>query len=331
MLFDALALGLLVIFIGLGARRGALAGFLRVATMFAAYAAGLFAAAKFANLISILSGSSRLLSGAIAGCGVFLVVYAALSIVSALLIHRERANRDDDEPRGAVDRMGGAFFGAGQGALALLLLGVLGSFLDAAHAAGLPQGSASAGNSYLVGSARRVMSAGVSAAMGSGPGGTLAAKLVSNPSAAVVSTQKLLADPRIAALQQDVLFWQYLSTGEVDLALARGSFNAIVYDEALRGQLADLGLVSEGARNDPDPFRTELRATLVEVAPRIQAIRNDPALAELAAKPEIQAAMSRGDSFALLTDPDFRRIVDRVLRDYENRQSATASEARSEP
>ena len=143
MLFDALALGMLVIFVALGAHRGTLAGFLRVATLFCAYAAGLFAAAKFAHLISILSGNSRLLSGAMAGTGLFLVVYVALSIVSAVLIHRERAGRDD-EPRSGYDRAGGAFFGAGQAVLALLLLGVLGSFLDAAYAAGLPQGSASA-------------------------------------------------------------------------------------------------------------------------------------------------------------------------------------------
>ncbi len=316
MLFDVLALGILAIFVALGAYRGALAGFLRVATLFAAYAAGLFVAAKLASLVALLTGSSRLTAGAMAGSGAFLVVYVVGSVGSALAIRSERANRDD-MPRSAFDRCGGAFFGAGQAALALLLLGVLGSFLDAAHSAGLPQGSASAGNSYLVGSARRVVAAGVTAAVGKGPGGTLAAKLASNPGSAVLSTQQLLSHPRVAALQEDALFWQYLSTGEVDLALMRGSFVAIVHDQELRGQLADLGLVDERARSDADAFRNQVRATLIEVAPRIQAIRNDPALAELAAKPEIQDAIKSGNTFALLAHRDFRKLVDRALRDYE--------------
>ncbi|MEX2205807.1 MAG: CvpA family protein [Myxococcota bacterium] len=318
MLFDLLALGILAVFVALGAYRGTLAGFLRVATLFCAYAAGLFVAAKLAPLIALLTGTSRVTSGALAGSGAFLLVYVVGSVCSAILIRRERANRDEI-PRTAFDRFGGAFFGAGQAALALLLLGVLGSFLDAAHTAGVPQGSASAGDSYLVGSTRKVVAAGVSAAVGDGPGGGFAVKLASNPGSAVSSTQALLSHPRITALQSDALFWQYLSTGELDLALTRTSFTSISYDADLRGRLADLGLVSEAARGDVEVFRGQVRATLLEVAPRIQAVRNDPALAELAANPEIRAALESGNTFRLLIHPDFRRFVDRVLRDYEKK------------
>ena len=316
MLFDLLALGILAVFVVLGARRGALAGFLRVATLFLAYAAGIGAAAKLTALIAILSGISHLTAGAIAGTGAFLFVYAVASVGSALLIRSERASRDD-LPRGGFDRLGGAFFGAGQAVLALLLLGVLGSFLDAAHVAGLSTGSESAGDSFLVGSTRRVVAAGVSAAVGEGPGGSFAVKLASNPGSAVASTQQLLAHPRVATLQADALFWQYVSSGEVDRALSRGSFTAISFDEEMRGRLADLGLVDEQARADSDAFREQMRKTLVEVAPRIRAIRDDPALAELAAKPEIQSALRDGDTFSLLAHPDFRRLVDRALRNYE--------------
>jgi len=321
MLFDILALGILAIFVALGASRGALAGSLRMATLFAAYAAGLFSASQLAPLIALLSGSSRLAAGALAGTGAFLFVYGVGSVGSALAIRSEQASRDGG-PRSGFDRLGGAFFGAGQAALALLLLGVLGSFLDAAHSAGIPQGSAAAADSYLVGSTRRVVAAGVSAAIGKSPGGGLAVKLASNPGAAVVSAQQFLADPRIAALLDDALFWQYLSSGEVDLALSTESFRAISNDPELRAQLCDLGLVSDEARAEPDTFREQVGVTLIEVAPRLQAIRDDPELAELAAQPEIQAAVKIGDSFALLTHPDFRRLVDRVLRDYE-RQPVT--------
>jgi hypothetical protein len=316
MLFDGLALGVLAVFTALGAWRGWLAGLLRVATLFAAYAAGIGAAAKLASLVALLAGISRLASGAIVASSAFLFVYLAGSVASMLAIRAERARRGE-LPRSGFDRLGGAFFGAGQAALALLLLGMLGSFLDAAHSAGLPTGSESAGESLLVGSTRAVVAAGVSAAVGDGPGGSLAVKLVSDPGSAVVSTQELLAHPRIADLQQDALFWQYVSTGEIDLALRRGSFAAIRLDPEIRGRLGDLGLVSPEAREDADTFGEEVRASLSEIAPRIRAIRDDPALAELAARPEIQAALRNGDSFALLTHPDFRRLVDRALRDYE--------------
>ena len=316
MVFDLLALGILAVFVALGAWRGALAGFLRVATLFCAYAAGLIVAAKLSSLIALLTGTSRVTAGALSGSAAFLLVYVIGSVSSAILIRRERAHRDEI-PRSSFDRLGGAFFGAGQAALALLLLGVLGSFLDAAHTAGVPQGSASAGDSYLVGSTRAVVAAGVSAAVGNGPGGGFAVKLASNPGSAVLSTRALLSHPRVTALQEDALFWQYLSTGEMDLALTRTSFGSISYDADLRAKFADLGLVSEDARDDAEAFRVQVRATLLEVAPRIQAIRNDPALAELAAKPEIQAAIQNGNTFALLAHPDFRKLVDRALRDYE--------------
>lgn len=318
MLFDLVALGILAVFMALGAWRGTLAGFLRLATLFCAYAAGLWVATGLAALIALFTGLSRITAGAMAGSAAFLLVYVIGSISSAILIRRERASRADF-PRSGFDRTGGAFFGAGQAALALLLLGVLGSFLEAAHSAGVPQASAAAGasDSYLVGSARRVVAAGVSAAVGRKPGGGLAVKLASNPGQAVSSAQALLAHPRVVALQEDALFWQYLSTGEVDLALGRSSFSVISYDEELRAKLADLGVVSEAARRDVDAFRDEIHATLLEVAPRIQAIRNDPGLAALAAKPEIQAAIKDGNSLALIAHPDFRNLVDRALRDYE--------------
>ena len=61
-----------------------------------------------------------------------------------------------------------------------------------------------------------------------------------------------------------------------------------------------------------------MRTSLAQVGPRIHAIRNDPALAELAQDPEVQNALKSGDGVSLLlAHPEFRRLVDRALRDYE--------------
>jgi Colicin V production protein len=307
-LFDAIALGLAVLFIALGAFRGTLAGFLRVATLTGAYVSGVLAATKLCKVAALLAGSSRLTAAVVLGTGAFLAVYLVGSIISALLIRAERERRED-EPRGPYDRFGGACFGALQAGLALLLLAVLGSVLDAAYRAGLPQGMDQSG-SYLIGSTRQVVATGIGAALGDGPGAKLAVKLV--------------ADPRFAKLQEDSLFWQLLADGDLDTALARTSFFQLMHDEDTRARMADLGLVPEAARSDPQAFRASLRVSLAGAAPRIRAIRDDPALAELAADPEIQSAVESGDSVALLAHPQMRALIDRVLRDYE--RSAPAAD-----
>lgn len=317
MLFDLIALAVLAVFIALGAMRGTLAGFLRVATLASAYVAGIFGARTLGTLVAVVTGSSRLIATALAGAGCFMAVYVLLSIASAIVIHFEKQRRDD-VPRGGLDRTGGAVLGALQACLALLLLGILGSFLDAAYKAGLPQGSAAAEGSFLVGSAQKVVAAGIDAAMGGTPGGKLAVRLASDPGAALTSTQKLLAHPRVAKLFEDALFWQYLSTGEIEPALGRGTFFAVIHDDGLRAELADLGVVDDEARDSPDAFRAQMSATFAKLAPRLRALRQDPALAALAAKPEIQRAIERGDSMALLAHPDFRRLIDRALKDFED-------------
>jgi uncharacterized membrane protein required for colicin V production len=314
--FDAVGLAILISFVALGAFRGTFAGFLRVATVAAAYASGFLAATRLGKVAALLSGSSRLIAAMLVGAAVFAFVYLAGSVVSALLIRWERERRAD-HPRGAFDRFGGACFGGLQAALALLLLAVLGSVLDAAYRAGLPQGI-DASHSLLVGSTRVVVASGLGRVLGDGPGSQLAVKLVANPGDALSSLRQLLASPPFARLQKDGDFWELLGTGEVDGALARTSFFQLMHDDATRAQLADLGLVPEAARADPNAFRAALRDTLGAAAPRIQAIRSDPEVAQLASDPQVRSALDGGNGIALLAHPGFRTLVDRVMRDYED-------------
>jgi hypothetical protein len=253
------------------------------------------------------------------GAGTFALVYLAGSIISALLIRAERERRAD-QPRGAFDRFGGACFGAVQAGLAILLLAVLGSVLDAAYRAGLPQG-VDASHSFLVGSTRQVVATGLGNVMGDGPGAKLAVKLVADPGDALTSLQKLLASPPFARLQQDGLFWELVASNDLDEALGRTSFFQLEHDDETRARLADLGLVPEAARADPNAFRAALRETLAAAAPRIGAIRNDPAVTELASDPDVRSALESGDGLSLLSHPQFRTLVDRVMRDYEDSAS----------
>ena len=174
-----------------------------------------------------------------------------------------------------------------QAGLALLMLAVLGGVLDAAYRMGLPQGMDQSG-SFLVGSTRTIVASGLGAAMGGGPGATLTAKLVADPGRALQSAKQLLAGPRFSALQADGEFWELVTDGHIDAALGRTSFFQLMHDDATRTTLADLGVVPEAARSDPQAFKASLRASLAAAAPRIRAIRDDPAIAELAADPEVQ-------------------------------------------
>lgn len=316
MLFDGIALALAAIFIALGAFRGTLTGFLRVATLACAYLAGYLAATHLAKVAALLAGTSKLAAALMLGTAAFALVYLMGAVLSAVLIRIEH-DRRADRPRSGYDRAGGACFGVLQAGLALLLLAVLGSVLDAAYRMGLPQGMDQSG-SFLVGNTRRVVATGIGAALGDGPGAKLAVKLVGDPGRALQSAQQLLAGPRFAALQEDPLFWDLLSRGQVDAALARTSFFQLMHDDATRATLADLGLVPEAARGDPQAFRASMRASLTAAAPRIRAIRDDPAIAQLAADPQVQEALANGNSMTLLAHPQMRELIDRALRDYED-------------
>jgi len=319
-LFDAIGLCLAALFIGLGAWRGSFAGFLRLATVVCAYLAGYFAATTFGHVLALLAGMPRIVASVLLGSGAFTLVYLACSIGSSLLIRHERERRDD-VPRGSYDRLGGACFGVIQAAVALLLLAVLGSVLDAAYRAGLPQGMDQS-HSFLIASTRRVVASGVESALGDSPGAKLAVKLVADPGAALGATQKLLSGPRFAELQSDSLFWEWVADGQVERALTRDSFGALMRDDATRAGLADLGLVPEAARADPQAFRAAMRATLEGAAPRIRAIRNDPALSDLAHDPAVRAAIESGDHAALLANPQIRALLNRVLRDFDSEPAA---------
>jgi uncharacterized membrane protein required for colicin V production len=319
-LFDLLALAILAVFVLLGALRGTLAGFLRVATVGLAYVSAFLAATHFARAVAVLTGFSHLGAAALLGSGVFFFVYLVGAIASALLIRAER-DRRADAPRGAYDRFGGACFGALQAGLAILLLAVLGSVLDAAYRAGLPQGVDQSG-SYLIASTRKVVATGVGAALGDGPGARLAVQMVADPAKALLSAREVLQSEHFLALQRDTMFWDMACSGElqIDAALNRRSFLELMYDDGTRAQLADLGVVPEEARGDPQVFRASLRTSLAQVGPRIRAIRSDPALAELAQDPGVQQALQNGDGMSLLAYPEFRKLINRAIKDYEQVQ-----------
>ena len=90
-----------------------------------------------------------------------------------------------------------------------------------------------------------------------------------------------------------------------------------MHDETLRGQLVDLGIVTEPSRHDARLFREATRELLQRASPALRGLKNDPELHKLAQAPAVQRALSYGDTISLLAHPGFQRGFARVLAGTE--------------
>lgn len=322
MWIDLAALAIFVVFVTLGAVRGTLLGLVHTITIVASYGAALLAATRLAEPASHVLGVRPLFAGAVAGMVAFGVAWVLVGIAGRLVVHRAERKRAG-RPRSAADRLGGAAIGAVHGAVLALLVGWLGLWLEAAlQARSMPamqamQESAPPAPSPAREASRAVARSVASAAMGEGTGARVGVNLIASPAETMAGVRRVLENPRIRTLQEDRLFWQHVSSGAVDAALNQASFLGIAYDDTLRGQLADLGLVGEAARGDARLFRNSCHDALARVAPALRDLREDPQVHALLADEGIQRALSEGDTVAMLANPQFRSLVDRVVSRVE--------------
>jgi hypothetical protein len=241
----------------------------------------------------------------VAGTGAFVLAYLLLSVVSGIWLRRRRRRSKGIRPG---DRMGGALLGGAQGALIAVLVYWL---FGQAQASGLfgerQQPSA------LVQASQSVVQTGAEAVLGGQDGNPLAARVLADPVGTANRVQAVLETPSMSELQGDELFWQYVSSGAIDAALNQASFMRAANDAELRKRIVDLGVMPEEARSDPRAFREASRDALEQVAPRLQAIRDDPALPALAADPEVRRALESGDVLSLASHPEIRELVSRAL------------------
>ncbi len=315
-MIDSIGLAILGIYVLMGARRGALASALRIVCPLLAYVAAFFGASLFGPLMSRWFELPGPLGLALAGTVCFVLGLIGAG-VGAWFVKRRLGNRLSSWPRSGPDRIGGGLVGAAHGAAILLLLGVLVSFLDALRITGAAdwlQSMPETDSSKLVAVSQAAVEKVVPAALGgSGPSTRVATEFLAHPSDTVERIQKVLSHPRIDSLQKDKLFWTYIEHNAVDKAVNQTSFLSIAYDETLRTDLAELGIVGEEASADPKEFRDEAKQVLAEVGPRIRELRNDPAFEKLARDPQIQQALASGDTLQLLSHPEFRALLNRTL------------------
>ena len=315
MWLDAITLVVFVLFVITGAIRGTLATGMKLLSLLAAYAIAIWLAPRFGIRLAESLSIPGLLGVPLAGMMLFLGSYALLSMlafVAQIIERRWRGNW----PRTASDRAGGAAFGAVRGALIAVLLGWLALWMDGLRAAGGTEFIPDPGLSSVAAGAREVVETGGGLLLGdSSAASRVTIQLMARPAETVEGFQTLLENPHVRGLQSDDLFWSYVAHGSLDAALNQASFLGIAYDDTLRHQFADLGVVRETAASDPRLFRNAVKQALEEIQPRIKGLMNDPEVHALLQEAEVQRALHNGDAMALLRHPGVQRLVTRVTSD----------------
>ncbi len=318
MLLDLVLVGILLLMVGFGAWRGAVVSGSGLAGLIFGYAGGILGAMKLAGWVEEALVVSPLIAPAVAGTIGFVAAWLVVSSLCDVLVAWDQA-RADFEGRGIVDRALGATFGLARGSLIVVLLSVLMTWLDAARDLGAVEGLAAlpqSENSAVADATGTIVEAAVSTALsGSGAAGDVAARITARPGRALESVQLILNDERLNQLFEDKLFWTAIQSESIDYAMNRSAIRSMVRDPEMRGRFVDLGLVGEAAREDQDVFRNAMASVLAEIAPKIAGLHRDPEIQALASDPEIIRLVQSGDTFALMSHPRLKRIVNRVSKD----------------
>ena len=315
MLFDLLFAAVFLGIIALGAWRGAVVTGVGLASLVGGYAGGIGAAMRFAGPVERHLDVSPLVAPAVAGTLGFVAAWLLVSSIGDIAVAWDRG-RVEGVGRGGFDRTLGGVLGMGRGALVVVLLALLVTWLDAARDLGAAPGMAalpqSEGSAVAGATGNLVEGAVASALSDAGPAGEVAARIAARPGRALGSVQNILADERLNELFADKLFWTLIMNDSIDYAMNRQAVRSMVHDPELRGRFADLGLVDEAAREDAGVFRDALAAVLTDVAPRVHQLHTDPEIEALASDPEIIALVESGDTLALISHPRLKKLVARV-------------------
>lgn len=315
MLLDLIFLSILLSLAAYGAWRGVVASASGLVALVAGYAGGIFAATHFAGWVGATLVLPSMLAPAVAGSLGFAVVFLLAGAIGDVATAWDR-ERIEGTARGLGDRVLGGAVGLVRGGLVVVLLAVLTSWLDAARDLGAIEGLAAipdAGTSSAVAASGDLVEGVVARALSdAGPAGQLAARVAARPGVALEHVQGLVEDERLMQLFEDRLFWTQITSGSIDAAMNRAAMRSIIEDPGMRGQFAELGLVAESARTDPEVFRVAMAGVLAEIAPRVHRLQHDPELNDLARDPEIIALVEAGDMMSLIGHPSIRKLVDRV-------------------
>jgi hypothetical protein len=293
-----------------GAWNGALATGLRIATLALSYGLAAVLGPVLAPTFSARLGGGDLIATVASGTVVFVVAYVGLGIAARFA---RRLGPRENVGRSPRDRFLGASFGAVRGALVAMMVVYLAMWFDALRTTGTAEVLPEIGDSVAADLTGGVVESVLASAVDTtDPGARFVTRFAARPAAAAGELQGILDDPSFVRLRNDTRFWNDIEDGNVQTALQRSSFAGLAENAQLRQKAALLGLVSDDAALDADAFRKSIAQVFEEIGPRLRGLRDDPAVKELLADPEVVAKLQSGDTIGLLAHAKFRELVARI-------------------
>jgi uncharacterized membrane protein required for colicin V production len=312
MWLDAIALVIFLAFAASGAIRGTIATAGKLVSLIGAYWLSLVLAPSLGAPVAESLSLPPFLGIPLAGLIVFIAAFTILGAIAFAGQIVERRYRGD-HPRTPTDRFGGGAIGIVRGGLMVVMVGWLALWVDGLRAAGAAPGLPSTGSSAVASMTSGVVEAGGRLLLGTDSAeGRVATAMLARPGETITRLRGLLDNPRMLELQRDDFFWTLVANRSVASALNRASFLSIAYDDTLRHEFADLGVIGVPAATDPRLFRNSIEEVLEEIAPRVQGLMNDPDVHALLEDPEVRRALEEGDTLTLLQNEGFQRLVSRV-------------------
>lgn len=308
MALDLLVLAFLGVLAWLGARRGGEESGVRLIGLPVAYGCSYLAGLLAGPALAAALGGSSWLGALGAGLIGFLAVQALVEILARGARRRSEGQRISD-----ASRLAGALCGVARGFLLVVPLLWLASFAEGAREAGVSPNLPDLSGARSTQITQALVAVGTEGlARSEDRGDRMTAHALAAPGESVAALNQIVSDPRMRVLQSDPGFWRDVENGNIADALARPTFLELTRDAQVRARLAKLGLIAPTSAVDAQQFQDEMALVMTAVGPKLRALRNDPALAELMADPEVRARIQSGDTLGLLGDPRVRALVARV-------------------
>ena len=292
-----------------GFRRGGAEAGIRLVGLPLAYGGALLASIYGGASAAARLGAPGWLGTIATGTLAFVAVHA---LVGMAALHVRRNSEWISQP----SRLAGACFGAARAIVLAVPLLWLANLSEGARASGVRPDLPDLSGAMLRTASEPVFEAGSQVLLDEADAsGRVAARFLAKPGVALTAAQEILKDPRLRTLQSDPGFWADVERGAVAHAMRRPTFRELARDAAFRRRLGAFGLISDDAIRDPRIFESEMALVFSEVAPRIAAIRSDPAFQQLLQDPEVRRRLEQGETVALLSHPGFRALVARLGED----------------
>jgi hypothetical protein len=146
--------------------------------------------------------------------------------------------------------------------------------------------------------------------------GSVLASLAARPRQTLDAAAALASHQRARALWADPTLREALARGDSAALSIHPTVRELAADSQFRSAAAELGLADPPAKGAAWSGRS-LAASLVQRAGRfartVQALRDDADMRRVLESPSLRSRLERGDLISLTTDPQFNRLVARML------------------